>query len=531
MSPQTKSKQYTKDNTLHWLTWLAKSLRDHAQTEFLIEKLQPSWLPSLGQKWLYHIFVVLIIAMAFRTFDWFIDSLVAHLIPEGRLTSAVGDAVQQKLKGDVSSSFSVLFNMSLALIVGLILGLMQTIRPIETVHWSGARAWSEMARGSRRWGIPGLKYGPYVGLVAGLFASLLFYLKFTFPSELVMWGRVGAAAGILIAAVVVFFLIARPSICLNGELRDRVIDVLMIAVVGWLISGVITWLTGALLLKVLGIQLIDWMSIWLYSWVGVGATAGLVAGLIATLLRKKAKPVQTLQGPATALWNWGAFRWRQWLIAGVVAASISSLILVLLMGMGQMRTVQAISGMSCFFGMGFVFTLCFLLFSALMATAIAGSFGALLGALFGMLRGGLTGPDIERRTAPNQGIRKSAINAATFALIGGLTLGTFWGLLNLSCAVVMTRLVPEASDWLRFLLPNVLFFGLLSGLVPGAAGIQHFALRFILWCRGLAPWDYASFLDYATERMLLQRVGGRYWFMHELLRDHFAAIGRKRVES
>ena len=582
LSRETKGNQYSKDKTRTWLTWLGKSLRDRAQTEFLIDKLQPSWLCSLAQKWLYHILVVLIAAVAFGIFDWLKDWLVPQLISEGPLTSAVRGAIQQKLGGDVSQLFQVLVNTSFALIVGLILGLMKTIRPIETVQWSGARARSELRRGSRRWGIACLTYGPCVGLIAGLLASSLFYLNYTrpLPPELVIWGRLGGGAGILIAAVVVLFLITRPNIWLDAELRDRVTagwadtlisaltcglifwlsaglligvfaglsfaaiaglshalgdrpayrmtDTLMVVIIGWLLSGVITWLTGALLLKVLEGPLIRWMDLWLYSWVGVGATAKPVAGLIAKRLRKKAQPAETLQRPETELWNWRNPRWRQGLIAGVVAAAISSVILILLMGLGQMRTVQAIGAGSCFFGMGLVFTLCISVFTALMAAAIAGSLGFSLGALFGMLRGGLTGPDIERRTAPNQGIRNSAINAAAFALIGGLTLGALWGLLNMLCAMLMSGLVPEASDWLGFLLPNVLLFAFLSGLVPGAACVQHFALRLILWCRGLAPWKYADFLDYATERMLLQRVGGRYRFFHEQLRDHFAAMGPKR---
>jgi hypothetical protein len=67
-------------------------------------------------------------------------------------------------------------------------------------------------------------------------------------------------------------------------------------------------------------------------------------------------------------------------------------------------------------------------------------------------------------------------------------------------------------------------FGFLGGLVPGAACIQHFTLRFVLASSGRAPWRYARFLNYATERMLLQRVGGRYRFILALLRDHFAVM-------
>ena len=60
--------------------------------------------------------------------------------------------------------------------------------------------------------------------------------------------------------------------------------------------------------------------------------------------------------------------------------------------------------------------------------------------------------------------------------------------------------------------------------MPGAACIQHFTLRFVLWCYGMAPWRYVRFLNFATDQLLLQRVGGRYRFLHVLLRDHFAGI-------
>ena len=98
--------------------------------------------------------------------------------------------------------------------------------------------------------------------------------------------------------------------------------------------------------------------------------------------------------------------------------------------------------------------------------------GALIGALFGAFHSGLTGPEIERRTMPNQRIRQSARNVAGFALIGGLTLGTIWGLLNLLVARLMSGLAPDLWDWLHFW----------------------------LWCNGTVPWHYPRFLNYATER-------------------------------
>jgi hypothetical protein len=36
------------------------------------------------------------------------------------------------------------------------------------------------------------------------------------------------------------------------------------------------------------------------------------------------------------------------------------------------------------------------------------------------------------------------------------------------------------------------------------------------------PPNYVSFLNYATERIFLRRVGGGYIFIHRLVQEHFA---------
>ncbi|KST68053.1 NACHT domain-containing protein [Mastigocoleus testarum] len=53
---------------------------------------------------------------------------------------------------------------------------------------------------------------------------------------------------------------------------------------------------------------------------------------------------------------------------------------------------------------------------------------------------------------------------------------------------------------------------------------KHLSLRTILYCNGYIPWNYAHFLDYCTERLFLQRIGGRYRFIHRLLQEYFAAM-------
>lgn len=73
--------------------------------------------------------------------------------------------------------------------------------------------------------------------------------------------------------------------------------------------------------------------------------------------------------------------------------------------------------------------------------------------------------------------------------------------------------------------------GLLSGVVVGLlfggyACIKYLVLRLVLIDAGCTPWRYVKFLDYATERILLRRIGGGYEFIHPLLLQHFANIGK-----
>lgn len=49
----------------------------------------------------------------------------------------------------------------------------------------------------------------------------------------------------------------------------------------------------------------------------------------------------------------------------------------------------------------------------------------------------------------------------------------------------------------------------------------YFALRFMLFRMGHIPWNHARFLDYASDRLFLQKVGGGYIFIHHMLLVHF----------
>ena len=95
----------------------------------------------------------------------------------------------------------------------------------------------------------------------------------------------------------------------------------------------------------------------------------------------------------------------------------------------------------------------------------------------------------------------------------GISLGkSAWVILN-----ALGAAFPQFFLWSIFVAP---LFGFRWG--GGLACFQHICLRFVLWQSGVAPWNLARFLDYCVERRLLQRVGGRYRFLHRELLDHFA---------
>ncbi|MGB3514403.1 MAG: NACHT domain-containing protein [Microcoleaceae cyanobacterium] len=126
------------------------------------------------------------------------------------------------------------------------------------------------------------------------------------------------------------------------------------------------------------------------------------------------------------------------------------------------------------------------------------------------------GENLEQTIIPNQGIWRSAQNACLFFVI-------FFPV-GILCSLNYAEAGHE-------IISTGLAIGLLAlmagGRGPVFAGlvlIQHFTLRLILWWQGYAPWNYARFLDYATERIFLRKVGGGYIFIHQILQEHFAKL-------
>lgn len=121
---------------------------------------------------------------------------------------------------------------------------------------------------------------------------------------------------------------------------------------------------------------------------------------------------------------------------------------------------------------------------------------------------------IHARLAPNQGFHRSARNAIYVGV--GVLLASL--LLGVPIGVMDRDLANGLIISLIFGLPIALT---VSFLVGGSCCVQHIVLRLLLCYHGDIAWNLTRFLDYAAERILLQKRGGGYTFVHSLLLEHF----------
>ena len=215
------------------------------------------------------------------------------------------------------------------------------------------------------------------------------------------------------------------------------------------------------------------------------------------------------------------------LISGIISEPIVGLILGIIFGLiamtselnGMIKTTESIKfpcediiiGLIVGISLGLILELILKMIPRL---NIDPGSGLIIGIGFSFVAG-LRGAEIETKVKPNQGIWQSLKNAIFFIFI-------FCPL----CILIFTVLQwpIEQPFELLFLLLKGLTLAILVGFFAVSEALMHFPLRLILYFNRKIPWNYARFLDYATNRLFLQRVGGRYRFVHDLLRQHFAGI-------
>lgn len=176
------------------------------------------------------------------------------------------------------------------------------------------------------------------------------------------------------------------------------------------------------------------------------------------------------------------------------------------------------------------------LYSVLYGSLIGLPFGLVIGLTIGLafgLTGALGGGQLEMKTLPNQGVRRSAWNAVTIGLIFGLgfnlaaaiIFGVLFALALGTAANLATKFAFGITSGVTFGLVGGLTFGLALALLRGGKSvIEHVVLRMLLNRGDEIPANYSQFLDYTAQLNILRRVGGGYIFVHRYLLDYFASL-------
>lgn len=149
--------------------------------------------------------------------------------------------------------------------------------------------------------------------------------------------------------------------------------------------------------------------------------------------------------------------------------------------------------------------------------------------LFFWLRDCMVPADLETKSNPNEGIHRSATIALKIGIIFFLAMMILSRLLLASFDFLIYRPFIDTGLtlqllWMSAVLTGALFGGLFFFDYGGGACILHYLLRIILFYHNFAPLDYVGFLEYASDRIFLKRIGGGYTFIHRMLMDYFASL-------
>jgi hypothetical protein len=419
-------------------------------------------------------------------------------------------------------------------------------RPQQTIHWLGYLAqqmkqqsqtvfyiehmqpgWL-MKRWQRRW-----YYGLTTGPIAGVFVGLQI-LGTVFPFLLTVL--------ITMLTIGVFFgwlsepgaekKSTKPTIRAWMSIRQRLTRALESRVKIGVAAGLVVGI-GSTIYNYLG-DTANWsLGSRIVGALSGGLPGGMCMGVCVGLSIGLARRIEPLEG---ASWSWAGIRRDnvRWLLIG------TSLVVGLIFALPFLLSNHIQSANFLSYGLSTTFQL--IVIVLLVSGVTRGLSKRVL--------------DARHIVTPNQGIWRSACSGVVMAIITGGIIGAFSAAIDLlayfwlpqhlgshieplemdsSVVSMMSHVLGlSVSTLQRFWMLHALFWGLVNGAIPalavglycgGAAYVQHFVLRLLLWWGRLIPFNYAHFLDYAAERILLRKVGGGYIFVHRLLLEYFADLG------
>jgi eukaryotic-like serine/threonine-protein kinase len=220
------------------------------------------------------------------------------------------------------------------------------------------------------------------------------------------------------------------------------------------------------------------------------ATSGLVAGVICLVTASFVAPDRSIKTYETLTWS---MRKAGRFLTGAYSLTIVVICSSFLIALGIIPTAGWKFGVAAGIGVLVLFVYLFAILS------------------------GLISKEMETKAVPNQGIWNSLRNGVRIGLVTGISFFLVLSVLGFSAGV------PEKAvscGLVMFLISGLAF----AGGYGAYTYVQHVNLRHILYTSGNMPFNYAKFLNFAVEHILMQRVGGGYIFIHRLLLEYFASL-------
>lgn len=507
MFERMSEQPYRPNQVMTALSWLARQMTKHSQTVFLIETLQPTWLSSRREEWIYWIGTRLTggVILAFFYTGWFVI-----MMGEPPLS----------LRIDTPSDYAVVLALSIYFFaaVGLCAGMIDGKEFPKSLKTGGSIKKSlALLVQAIVYGLAGVSVMVALGLGLKLLSSdkPIVPEVFLFFPLLLTEGGVEAGVG---SFLWMFFAI-------RSIRRTRANDILMKESLKWSWERAGKGYRIGLALAIictLSLMISPLGQLWREQGYRIIALTTILAPLTVILLMICLGPnsgesttasfnkfLNVLTSPVRKTAT------RKLAYAQAIALIISVIILLTTGG---------------FHSVSFV-TIDFLTIARAMATVtygclVAGQFMGLFGALFA----GARSIGVDRKTVPNQGTILTIRNSFVITLSFVLWWVIYFTFNFLQDWLLLGEVEENASLWL-VVFPNFIGIGGVIGLCYGFDVVQHYVLRSILRLKGRAPGSYVTFLDYATRLIFLQKVGGGYIFIHRLVMDHFANLAEGKEKS
>jgi eukaryotic-like serine/threonine-protein kinase len=300
----TTSLVFPKENIVGWLSWLAGKMREHSQSDFLVEGLQPSWLGTRGKRVAYGTIVALSLGLLFGLIFGLVSDRLGFALnvwlsilvgvglgcwstsplKSGIISGSIGGLLFRPGNGPSSENSGLdhaligklIFGLIFGLLGGLGVGSLTHIKLVETVSWQ----WSQF----RKRTIPGLIVGLTVGVIFALMVGLNYGQRLGGSSG--EGFGLGVGLGLALIVGLPLGLIGGLLSGLIGGFTDRVkVDKaspnqgIKLSLKNSLIPFLVNWLTVGLIVGLSG-RLIGGSNV-----LEVGVLVGLIIGVIGGLNR------------------------------------------------------------------------------------------------------------------------------------------------------------------------------------------------------------------------------------------------------